>query len=198
MPQTPTGGAYNFSTGTLTTPPTSTNPSLTWSASSTGLTGSGPIWFSTGSVSEEDGEISWTAPCILLTEEIIQQDSVDHKVKEIAIYKAVKSTASAPSAPSGANAGSYSFSANSGNGSFTCPTGWSLEPNAAVTAYKSDNNVASTDKDNYKIWKSYNSYQCTVTLDTPPVYGTVTESGWTTPVVYLDIDGILADADARA
>lgn len=118
----------------------------------------------------------------------------DHRVKEIAIYKAEKTGTSATT-PTG---GSYSFSANSGEGSFTCPTGWSLEPNAAVAAYKADSNVASTDKDNYKIWKSYNSYQCTVTGDTTLTYGTVTESGWTTPVIYLDIDGILNDADTRA
>lgn len=190
LPSKPEGVSYNFSNDTLSLGTSG------WSSSTSGLTGT--IWFCTGYVSEgAPSAIDWTAPCMYLTEEIVMQEA-DHRVKEIAIYKAVKSTASAPDAPSGANVGSYSFSANNGNGSFTCPTGWWLEPNAAVTAYKTDSNVASTDKDNYKIWKSYNSYQCTVTGDTTLTYGTVTESGWSTPVVYLDIDGILNDADTRA
>lgn len=192
LPSKPQGASYNFST----TPGTLTMGNDGWVTSPTGL--SGTIWFCTGYVSEgASSSIDWNEPCIYLTEEIVMQEA-DHRVKEIAIYKAVKSTASAPDAPSGANVGSYSFSANNGEGSFTCPIGWSLEPNAAVAAYKADTNVASTDKDNYKIWKSYNSYQCTVTGDTTLTYGTVTESGWTDPVVYLDIDGILNDADTRA
>lgn len=176
----PTGISYDFSTSTLT-------PPSGWSVSPSGLTG--PIWVSSGFVSEESpNNISWNLPSIYLTHELASVED-KHLTKEIAVYKAVKSTSSAPNTPTG---GSYSFS----SGTFQTPSDWATEPNAAVLSYKSS--ASTGDEDNYKIWKSYNSYQCTASVDTPTVYGTVTDTGWTIPVVYLDIDGILNDADDRA
>lgn len=61
----PVGGTYNFSTGILNPTPDSNS----WSTSPSGLTG--PIWVSSGFVSEESpSNISWSLPSIYLTHEM--------------------------------------------------------------------------------------------------------------------------------
>lgn len=193
----PVGGTYNFSTGILNPTPDSNS----WSTSPSGLTG--PIWVSSGFVSEESpNNISWNLPSIYLTHELTSVED-DHMVKEFAVYKAavgpytttennqtVQHNKQKPAAPIDTNC--YSFSTNT----FTPPTGWFNEPEAAIAAYK-DNQSDSTLKSNYRVWKTYNSYRITAyngVLDN----NTYSEGTWSAPVEYLNIDKILEDAKTQS
>lgn len=193
----PVGGTYNFSTGILNPTPDSNS----WSTSPSGLTG--PIWVSSGFVSEESpSNISWSLPSIYLTHEMTQVED-NHMVKEFAVYKAavgpyttiengqtVQHNKQIPAAPAQTNC--YSFATNT----FTQPQYWYNEPEAAIAAYKNSQSNQSL-KSNYRVWKTYNSYRVT-SYDGVIDNNTYQEGTWSTPVEYLNIDKILEDAKTQS
>lgn len=198
-PTTPTGGSYNFSTKAFTA------PSGGWSTSITGLTGT--IWFSSGTVfSDSNTSPVWSEPCMYITSETVLKDD-EHRVREVAVYKVAcgpytygntQYQETVPPKPTTQNL--YTFNADSTLDSFTPPSGWHKEPEAAIAAYKNSLTDSAEDqikKQNYRIWKTYNSYSITVT-DGVLVTSTYAESGWSQPVRYLNIDKILEDARTQS
>ena len=197
-PTTPTGGSYNFSTKAFTAP-------SGWSTSITGLTGT--IWFSSGTVfSDSNTNPVWSEPCMYITSETVLKDD-EHRVREVAVYKVAcgpytygntQYQETVPPKPTTQNL--YTFNADSTLDSFTPPSGWHKEPEAAIAAYKKSLTDSAEDqikKQNYRIWKTYNSYSITVT-DGVLVTSTYAESGWSQPVRYLNIDKILEDARTQS
>lgn len=197
-PTTPTGGSYNFSTKAFTAP-------SGWYTSITGLTGT--IWFSSGTVfSDSNTSPVWSEPCMYITSETVLKDD-EHRVREVAVYKVAcgpytygntQYQETVPPKPTTQNL--YTFNADSTLDSFTPPSGWHKEPEAAIAAYKNSLTNSAEDqikKQNYRIWKTYNSYSITVT-DGVLVTSTYAESGWSQPVRYLNIDKILEDARTQS
>lgn len=197
-PTTPTGGSYNFSTKAFTAP-------TGWSTSATSLTGT--IWFSSGTVfSDSNTNPVWSEPCMYITSETVLKDD-EHRVREVAVYKVAcgpytygntQYQETVPPKPTTQSL--YTFNADSTLDSFTPPSGWHKEPEAAIAAYKNSLTNSAEDqikKQNYRIWKTYNSYSITVT-DGVLVTSTYAESGWSQPVRYLNIDKILEDARTQS
>lgn len=205
LPLKPVGVSYNFNSN-----PASINVGESdWSTSTTGLTGT--IWFCTGHVNEANpSTVLWNEPCIYLNSKIVNTEN-EYRVKEVAIYKAARGPYTEtvngtqitynkviPAKPT--TTGCYTFALDPANDSFQAPSGWFTEPEAAIEAYKG-NAQNNSFKDNYRVWKSYNSYRITVNKLTDPntlLQDTLSESGWTSPVEYLNIDKILEDARTQS
>jgi len=120
-PSTPTGGVYNWETGTITTVPTG------WSTTVTA--GSDPLYVSTVSIStnnpaDTSHAISgWASPAILAQNGVDGVDGTDGAdgVTGKSVYTGVIyiRSSSTPAAPTG---GSFNFGTNT----LTPPSGWSL------------------------------------------------------------------------
>ena len=185
-PDAPTGGSYNFTTKAFTAP-------TGWSTSLDGL--STPIWFSNGSVFS-DGETNptWSTPCMYFDHETL---NIEHQSRNVAVYLTTSSDVIQANTPSG---GTYDWS----NDTWTVPktsanasTYWSKTPAASIDAYLGsiDTSAEGYQGGKYITWVSYKYYKSDLTNGTR---GNLSESAWSTPVKYIDIDTILDDAETRS
>ena len=185
-PDAPTGGSYNFTTKAFTAP-------TGWSTSLDGL--STPIWFSNGSVFS-DGETNptWSTPCMYFDHETL---NIEHQSRNVAVYLTTSSDVIQANTPSG---GTYDWS----NDTWTVPktsanasTYWSKTPAASIDAYLGsvDTSAEGYQGGKYITWVSYKYYKSDLTNGTR---GNLSESAWSTPVKYIDIDAILDDAETRS
>ena len=166
--ETPTGGSYNFTTKEFTYP-------TGWSTDIPNT--ESDIYFSTGTAYSDSNTINWNPPTLFLT----GPDTIINRIKSSKTYpvQIYTSSATQPDTPQDGNDVVF----NIGSKTVSCPQNsiWRTSP-----ASSNQNEV------NIDVWVSYNNY---VIEDDS---NSANPTGWTTPQLYMDIDGILYKASQEA
>ena len=211
IPKTPVGGSYED--GVFIAP-------IGWTTDVMSLNQDNTIWFSTGTVFSNNNTAIWSAPCMYITKEAVQNTDKYYS-NGVAVYKAVSTkklvyeyneetfiyeyklvTNTDPVLPPDNQEGDYEFS----TGVITAPSEWEVSPQKAVEQYfESIEQLIITNpslkdyyikqKYAYKIYVSFNTY---TTAYNGSVYFDKASIGWTTPVEYLNIDDVLENAKATS
>lgn len=211
IPKTPVGGSYED--GVFIAP-------IGWTTDVMSLNQDNTIWFSTGTVFSNNNTAIWSAPCMYITKEAIQNTDKYYS-NGVAVYKAVSTkklvyeyneetfvyeyklvTNTDPVLPPDNQEGDYEFS----TGVITAPSEWEISPQKAVEQYfesieqliitnPSLKDYYTKQKYAYKIYVSFNTY---TTAYNGSVYFDKASIGWTTPVEYLNIDDVLENAKATS
>ena len=211
IPKTPVGGSYED--GVFIAP-------IGWTTDVMSLNQDNTIWFSTGTVFSNNNTAIWSAPCMYITKEAVQNTDKYYS-NGVAVYKAVSTkklvyeynedtfiyeyklvTNTDPVLPPDNQEGDYEFS----TGVITAPSEWEISPQKAVEQYfESIEQLIITNpslkdyyikqKYAYKIYVSFNTY---TTAYNGSVYFNKDSIGWTTPVEYLNIDDVLENAKATS
>ena len=211
IPKTPVGGSYED--GVFIAP-------IGWTTDVMSLNQDNTIWFSTGTVFSNNNTAIWSAPCMYITKEAVQNTDKYYS-NGVAVYKVVSTkklvyeynedtfiyeyklvTNTDPVLPPDNQEGDYEFS----TGVITAPSEWEISPQKAVEQYfESIEQLIITNpslkdyyikqKYAYKIYVSFNTY---TTAYNGSVYFDKASIGWTTPVEYLNIDDVLENAKATS
>lgn len=211
IPKTPVGGSYED--GVFIAP-------IGWTTDVMSLNQDNTIWFSTGTVFSNNNTAIWSAPCMYITKEAVQNTNKYYS-NGVAVYKVVSTkklvyeyneetfvyeyklvTNTDPVLPPDNQEGDYEFS----TGVITVPSEWEISPQKAVEQYfESIEQLIITNpslkdyyikqKYAYKIYVSFNTY---TTAYNGSVYFDKASIGWTTPVEYLNIDDVLENAKATS
>ena len=211
IPKTPVGGSYED--GVFIAP-------IGWTTDVMSLNQDNTIWFSTGTVFSNNNTAIWSAPCMYITKEAVQNTDKYYS-NGVAVYKVVSTkklvyeyneetfvyeyklvTNTDPVLPPDNQEGDYEFS----TGIITAPSEWEVSPQKAVEQYfesieqliitnPSLKDYYTKQKYAYKIYVSFNTY---TTAYNGSVYFDKASIGWTTPVEYLNIDDVLENAKATS